>query len=155
MGLLFTNFQESSDKFFSIDDFKAFLGTLNYRVCDICTTLKKTSDHHCRICGKCVEDMDHHCIWINLCISKKNLRYFFNFLMNLTIISGIAFYYIMKGFLLIWNEEQKLRIFFIFSLSLSFLIFISSLQYMVVTMLFFNQKYSKRSITDRTLRSFT
>ena len=33
--------------------------------------------NHCSRCNRCVEYMDHHCVFVDNCIGKRNMPYFF------------------------------------------------------------------------------
>lgn len=56
-----------------------------YTFCNLCkiwvNNENKTS--HCFDCNVCVEGYDHHCPWTGKCIGKKNLKYFYIFLMSI------------------------------------------------------------------------
>ncbi|KAL3092378.1 hypothetical protein niasHS_007587 [Heterodera schachtii] len=54
-------------------------------LCYICQNYKPMNAHHCSICNICVLNMDHHCIWINQCVGADNHRYFFQFLVFVTV----------------------------------------------------------------------
>ena len=43
---------------------------------------------HCVDCNLCVEGYDHHCPWTGKCIGKKNLTYFYAFLMSILFVFG-------------------------------------------------------------------
>ena len=49
--------------------------------CGTCNILRPPRAFHCRKCGYCVEVHDHHCPWIGTCVAKRNLKYFYAFLL--------------------------------------------------------------------------
>ena len=58
---------------------------LDHPNCSKCKTLKPPRTHHCSICRQCVLKMDHHCPWVNNCVGYLNYRYFYSFLLYLTL----------------------------------------------------------------------
>ena len=59
-----------------------------YRFCNACKIWinmdKNTA--HCFDCNVCVEGYDHHCPWTGKCIGKKNLTYFYVFLISILLV---------------------------------------------------------------------
>ena len=43
---------------------------------------------HCFDCNVCVEGYDHHCPWTGKCIGKKNLAFFYVFLISILFVFG-------------------------------------------------------------------
>uniref|UniRef100_A0A8D2LGQ0 Palmitoyltransferase n=1 Tax=Varanus komodoensis TaxID=61221 RepID=A0A8D2LGQ0_VARKO len=53
-------------------------------ICRKCIAPKPARTHHCSICNRCVLKMDHHCPWLNNCVGHYNHRYFFSFMLFMT-----------------------------------------------------------------------
>ncbi|XP_042314741.1 palmitoyltransferase ZDHHC16 isoform X2 [Sceloporus undulatus] len=53
-------------------------------ICKKCIAPKPARTHHCSICNKCILKMDHHCPWLNNCVGHYNHRYFFSFMLFMT-----------------------------------------------------------------------
>lgn len=67
----------------SYEQFNSYLANnYNLRVCQLCQALKTKRDHHCSRCDCCIKGYDHHCYWLNICIGRKNQKYFTNYLLN-------------------------------------------------------------------------
>ncbi|PWN48390.1 zf-DHHC-domain-containing protein [Violaceomyces palustris] len=54
--------------------------------CHQCQRLKPPRSHHCRRCGTCVLKMDHHCPWVGGCVGANNQRYFYIFVLWVTLL---------------------------------------------------------------------
>ncbi|KAH8407589.1 hypothetical protein KR222_007496, partial [Zaprionus bogoriensis] len=61
-----------------------------WHMCDCCQALVPPRSWHCEICNVCVLKRDHHCRFTCCCIGHHNYRYFFFFLLYMSIGSLIT-----------------------------------------------------------------
>jgi len=62
-------------------------GPLGYRYCATCNIFRPPRSKHCNSCNVCVSQFDHHCPWTGNCIGERNHRYFFAFLISLSVLT--------------------------------------------------------------------
>ncbi|XP_071525564.1 palmitoyltransferase ZDHHC16B isoform X2 [Panulirus ornatus] len=54
-------------------------------VCKKCIAPKSPRTHHCSVCNRCILKMDHHCPWLNNCVGHFNHRYFYMYMVYMTL----------------------------------------------------------------------
>lgn len=57
----------------------------NWRFCPVCEANAPPRSQHCTTCGICVLRRDHHCTFTGCCIGFHNYRYYFMFLLHLSV----------------------------------------------------------------------
>jgi len=55
------------------------------RPCSVCEMQRPSNARHCHDCGVCIEELDHHCPWTGKCIGRRTLRFFYLFLVCLSV----------------------------------------------------------------------
>lgn len=68
-----------------IDSWESTLRGVTIRTpyCPTCESARPFRASHCTFCDNCVENFDHHCGVIGACVGRRNVRYFWGFLVSM------------------------------------------------------------------------
>lgn len=70
-------------------------------VCRKCVSPRPPRTHHCSVCNTCILKMDHHCPWLNQCVGHYNHRFFFLYMVYMTLGTCLV---MLFGFDIMWSE---------------------------------------------------
>lgn len=81
--------------------------TVKLKFCFTCKIFRPPRASHCSMCDNCVERFDHHCPWFGNCVGKRNYKFFFMFLVSLSIYCCYLFAFVVTHLVMLSKGENN------------------------------------------------